>query len=433
MIHWLSCLGLGWLGLSCLGLGWLGLDLGDQRVPPPTRAVSTTSVDFSARLAVVIEAVETRFYRDPTAEPNYLQAKEQAMAAARTCQSRAEFGEIANRLLASLEASHTYYLTPDDWEYFHLAAVFESLPIIQELFQGQPIQYPSIGVIGQRHPLPGPSATTHWVVADVLPGGPAHQAGLQIGDVLLKTADQAYSPVASLRGREGQATEFTVLRGAHPITLTLVPRQVHPKAELLTALQASIQVVETVDRRIGYIHFYSYAGREYHEVLEQAIATGPLAEAEALVIDLRYGLGGADPSYLSLFNRQIPELQSIDRMGETTKFQPQWRKPVVFLLNETSRSGKEVLAFAAKKHRLATLVGMRTAGAVLAGSPIVIEGEDLLYLAVRDVLVDGVRLEGDGVQPDIVVPQDLLRSGGQDTQRDAALWQAARLLDSPDR
>jgi carboxyl-terminal processing protease len=355
-----------------------------------------------------------------------------AQQAVGTCQSSAQFRQIANDLLASLKASHTYYMTADDWEYYHLAAVFESLPIIQELFSGQPIRYPSIGVIVQADTTGGDEGAAEWIVADVLPGSAAEAGGLQLGDILLKTADQPYTPVASLRGREGQATELTVRRGGDRLRLTITPQRVHPQAELLAALQASIKVVEIEGRQVGYVHFYSYAGRQYHEVLEEAIATGPLREAEALVIDLRYGLGGADPSYLNLFNRQIPELRSVDRAGDTHLFHPVWRKPTVFLVNETSRSGKEVLAFAAKKHRLATLVGTRTAGAVLAGSPVVIDGVDLLYLAVRDVSVDGVRLEGIGVQPDVEVHQDRSAHAGRDLQREAALRQAAGLLnDAP--
>ena len=57
---------------------------------------------------------------------------------------------------------------------------------------------------------------------------------------------------------------------------------------------------------------------------------------------------------------------------------------------------------------------------MLAGRPFVLSDGSLLYLAVADVLVDGERLEGVGVAPDIEVARDLPFSNGKDPQKDAA-------------
>jgi carboxyl-terminal processing protease len=51
----------------------------------------------------------------------------------------------------------------------------------------------------------------------------------------------------------------------------------------------------------------------------------------------------------------------------------------------------------------------------------------LLMIAVADVQVDGERLEGIGVEPDLAVPRDLPYSAGRDPQLEAALTEAARL------
>ncbi len=396
-------------------------------IPNPTLAeershrMMDTQRDYVARLNQVIAAVEERFYRDPLKLPNYIAAKQAALADVQACNDPLQFRDLVNRYLQSLNASHTYYTTPHDWEYFHLAAVFEQLPDIQALFQNQPPAYPAIGVIVQRH-------QGQWIVADVLPGGPAAQAGVSIGDRLLTVNDQPYSPVSVWWPLVDQAATLVVQRGGELVALEITPRKMHPGAELLAALKNSVTVVDRQGVKVAYAHFYSYAGRQYQEVLEKAIQAGELNEAEALVIDLRYGLGGADPGYLSLFNRQIPRLDSIDREGQASSFATVWRKPVVMLINETSRSGKEVLAFGAKRHGLATLVGTRTAGAVLGGTPIVIGGEDLLYLAVRDVLVDGQRLEHRGVEPHVEVPLNLESCNGIDHQREAALDEALKLI-----
>jgi C-terminal processing protease CtpA/Prc len=70
-------------------------------------------------------------------------------------------------------------------------------------------------------------------------------------------------------------------------------------------------------------------------------------------------------------------------------------------------------AYGAKKYRLAQLVGERTAGASLFGGPVCLSDGSLLLLAQSDARIDGERLEGIGIAPDIEVPFDFA------TQREA--------------
>jgi carboxyl-terminal processing protease len=102
-------------------------------------------------------------------------------------------------------------------------------------------------------------------------------------------------------------------------------------------------------------------------------------------------------------------------------FDQQIRKPAVLLVNGGTRSGKETIAYGAKKHGLARLVGERTAGAYTFGRPFCLSDGSLLLLAVSDARVDGERLEGRGVAPDIEVPFDFRYAAGKDTQLARAL------------
>ena len=90
------------------------------------------------------------------------------------------------------------------------------------------------------------------------------------------------------------------------------------------------------------------------------------------------------------------------------------------LINEGTRSGKEVLAYGFKQYRLGELIGHRTEGAVLAATAFLIGDDGLLLLAVEDVLVDGQRLEGVGVTPTIEVPFDLALRGRRATHSSTA-------------
>jgi carboxyl-terminal processing protease len=71
------------------------------------------------------------------------------------------------------------------------------------------------------------------------------------------------------------------------------------------------------------------------------------------------------------------------------------------------------------------VVGSRTAGALLAGRGFLLSDGSLLVLAVSDVRVEGVRLEGRGVAPDIEVPFRLPYAAGRDPQLEAALAELA--------
>ena len=105
-----------------------------------------------------------------------------------------------------------------------------------------------------------------------------------------------------------------------------------------------------------------------------------------------------------------------------------WHRPVVAIIDEGTRSALEVFAYALKLNGI-PLVGTRTAGAVLAGRAFLLPDDSLLELAVSDAVIgDNVRLEGQGVEPDIAVPFTLPYANGKDAQLDAAVEEMRRIL-----
>ncbi len=330
--------------------------------------------------------------------------------------SRSAFNALINEMLGELNASHTYYLTPDDYEYYQLGALFSKIPEIGALFDGGVVTYPTVGMITQ-------SIGGRVHVVAVLEGGIAEKAGLLKGDEIVSADGKRFEPVASLRAPAGGGVSFEIRRreGDEPFSVVMHPDVVNPKEEMLGAERASIRLLDRGPVKIGYIHLYSYAGEEYHRALLDGIMWGGLKEADALIVDLRYGLGGAWPYYLNLFNPDIPVLRAIQRNGEETVMDSQWRKPAVYLVNGFSRSGKELLAFGAERYSLATVIGERTAGHVLGGRLFPLSNGDMLFLAVQQYRIDGVDLEGVGVMPDIEVPFDVRYCAGNDTQLERAV------------
>jgi C-terminal processing protease CtpA/Prc len=134
--------------------------------------------------------------------------------------------------------------------------------------------------------------------------------------------------------------------------------------------------------------------------LKDALAKFESQKVDALVLDLRGGYGGTSLDYL----------------------QPIWRSahlmsvPRYFLIDESVRSGKEMLAAIAARDHLAELVGSRSAGAFLGAVPVRIEGGRYLVIvaAFDGKLADLPRVEGRGVAPTIEVKPCRIHCRGSD-------------------
>ena len=371
---------------------------------------------YSELFEEIVQIVEEHFYNPEQITQKFPAIKDSYSKQLTHISTQEEFSTFVNAMLHKLNASHTYYLTPEDYEYYQLGALFSKIPAIGELFQGQDVLYPTVGILTQM-------LEDRVYIVSVLSGSVAEKAGLLKGDEILSVDGKPYTTIASLRSSIGRDVTFEIRRQeqGEPFTIVMQPVLVNPKQELLDAQKSSVRIVEREGARIGYIHMYSYAGEEYHQELLNAIVWGPLKEADALIFDLRYGLGGAWPYYLNIFNRDIPILEMYERDGTQMVVDSQWRKPAVYLVNAFSRSGKELLVFGARKYHLATVIGERTAGHTLGGRLFPLSNGDALFLAVQSCRIDGVNLEGVGVSPDIEVPFDVRYCAGHDVQLDKAL------------
>jgi len=382
------------------GILWLLALVSD---PPPT--------DYPALGGEVVRGVEEMFYDKERA---HAWAKLHANYAA-DVHTQQEFARLTNQVLANLKASHTGYYTPADVQYYGLYAIFGGG------LKGPTPKYDSIGA--DFVALSGGT-----FVRTVFAGSPAEKAGLVRGDRILSADGKPFDPISSFQRRSGKETVLQVERQAQrpPLEKRVTPRHVNAKEEWLEAQRLGTRLIESGGKKIGYVPIFSGAGAEPQDILEESLQTS-LGSADALVIDFRNGWGGCSPSFVNLFNRAVPTLGYITKGGGGSKDSGPWKKPVVVLINRGSRSGKEVVAFGLKKHQRATLVGERSAGAVLGGSVRLLSDRSLLFVAVVDIRVDGEVLEGKGVEPDIPVVDVLPYAGGNDAQLERALRVAAEL------
>lgn len=324
-----------------------------------------------------------------------------------------QFESSVTAALAELGASHTAYFPPDSLENAELRSLFG------KFVKGPDVKIATIGV---DVAMTAEGAFVRHVFAD----GAASRGGLLRGDRIAAADGKPFHPVNSFRGKHGKRVRLQVerRRGEALRELIVVPALMRPSEAWLAAQERGSRVVESGERRIGYHYMYSCAGPRPLAVLERVLRE-KLADADALVLDLRDGWGGCPPELVNLFARVAPTLSFTDAAGKQRRWATGWTKPVVLLVNENSRSGKELVAFAFQKHKLGPIVGRRTGGAFLSGRPLPLKNGGLLYLAVEDVEVDGVRLEGKGVPPDVEVEDVLAFAEGRDPQLERALEVAA--------
>lgn len=327
-----------------------------------------------------------------------------------------------NELLLLLGVSHTRRFTPQQIDYYHLLETYAPASLgsrLRSLFPDGVVRYPGIGVAvavsGRR-----------FFVSATVPGGPAECGGLLAGDELASVDDSPYEPVASFRGREDRSVSVGFRREAQGplLHVEITPAPLLVRALLTKASRDSARVIPQRSKSVAYYKPWSLAGHRHWRLLVNALS-GQLRSCDALVLDLRGGIGGASPDYAEFFVGRSPELTLLGPRQTKRTVNPHWRKPVVLLVDGTTRSGNEVFAFSLQRAGI-RIVGTRTPGEVTIARHFVLSDESLLLVATCAVAVDGAILEGNGVQPDVVIPHEIAYSGGKDPQLDAALKLATR-------
>ena len=371
-----------------------------------------------------VERVASDFY-DPAALPAFDEAVGLAVASLPDL-AEAEAPVLDDAIayvLSSLGASHTARYTPDSIDYYELLDIFRYAvrDEVRRLYPEGQVIYAGIGIA--TRPIGGKAFVT-----DVYDGGPAARAGPPPGAGVVAVAGAPVPAAGAFADTAGQTVSVSIRRaeGTLPFAVEVAVEWLKPSETLVDAIRASARIIEQDGFRLGYLHLWSYTARDTRDVIEEALA-GPLAEADGLILDLRSRWGGAPPDAADSFIGGGPDMTMRFRDGTVDLVHARWRKSVVAIVDEGTRSGMEILAHALKTGGV-PLVGANTAGAVVAGRAFMLPDDSLLLLAVADVTVDGERLEGVGVAPDIAVPFDVRYAAGADPQLDAAAAELVRGL-----
>ena len=327
--------------------------------------------------------------------------------------SHKEFSDVMGRLLAELRTSHTAYFSTTNPKRYQLLGVFEHLAPDDRL---DLLEYDGIGMDTETR-------GDRIFIRSVYDGFSAAKCGLKFGDQIVSVDGKSFDPLVSFQGLAGKPVRMEIRRSPNGPSevLDVMVQKLNGRTMFETALDASVRVIESHGQRVGYVHMWSYAGSKYQDQLRDHILYGGLKDCDSLVLDLRDGWGGADLGYLNLFRDAIAQTRSQGRTGAAANYSGVWGKPVALLINERSTSGKELFVYGFKKLKLGPIIGRPTAGAVVGGRPTLLSNGDVLYLAVSDVWVDDIHLEGTGVEPTVEVERLLPFAAGADAQLDRAV------------
>ncbi len=278
-----------------------------------------------------------------------------------------------------------------------------------------------------------------FVIANILPDGPAARAGLLSLDRIIAIDGKAPSTLEETQ---------TLLRGTNGVVRVRISRNgtvgeasINRNAYRTNDSWVDIRRFTKNGKRVTYMRLRAFT------INDSSIVDTMLAELEnnhpdGIVIDLRENSGGSGAivgALLSVFlnhgkrvfRATCPsrnELIVIETNDAARYGFPQAKIPASVLIGSGTRCAAEIFAYAMQKYGRAQLIGTPTNGFVEGRDDIRFLSGPLMCVAITKIeMMDGVILEGRGVRPDRLVPMrayDALR--GRDTQFETALDELAR-------
>ncbi|MBN2450621.1 MAG: PD40 domain-containing protein [Lentisphaeria bacterium] len=293
------------------------------------------------------------------------------------------------------------------------------------------------GHLGLRFAEPGPEDSDGLRVSHVLRNGPAARLRSRIlpGEILLAVDDVPVRPGMDLcevlNGRPDRTVRLRVRdQEGREREVALRPIS-HADARKLRWEEwiegNRRRVEERSGGRLTYLHIDRMRHEDFARFEQDVFALG--YGRDGLVIDVRHNEGGMIADRLLTILCRPEHAVTIPRGG--TEGYPRdylvytsWSKPIVVLCNQKSESNAEIFCHAVKALGRGKLVGVPTAGQVIATGTTPILDLGTLRVPERTwfTLPDGRDMELNGAVPDVLVwPQPGEIPAGIDRQLDTAV------------
>ncbi|TPV96604.1 MAG: S41 family peptidase [Myxococcales bacterium FL481] len=278
-------------------------------------------------------------------------------------------------------------------------------------------KFGGVGLVVKMVREPEHTPPVYLEVSDVITGGPASAAGVDVGDRIVTIEGKPVAhfarlddAIAVMRGAVGTRVEFQTQREGQPArTIEVIRGEVDPPAVEMRHLGEGIGLVQLAAFQQG-------CAREVDEAID-ALAQDSGHSLAALVLDMRDnggGLLGEAVAVADMFLDRGVIVRTRSRGEELVEEISARRRgtrrdlPLVVLINKGSASATEIVAGALQDHRRALLVGERSYGKGSVQSPFTLHDGSMLklttalYYTPRDRLIQAA-----GVIPDVLVGDQL--------------------------
>ena len=245
-------------------------------------------------------------------------------------------------------------------------------------------------------------------VEEVVSGGPAEEAGIRMGDLLLAVEGEDVLPLGIdgtrnlVRGEEGTHVNMHFSRNGSEYDVSVERR----------SIETPVVTGELLDENIGYIKIDNFDERSAAETIafvKDLIGQG----AEALLFDVRFNPGGYADELVKVLDYLLPEgdlFRSVDYAGREevdTSDASCIELPMAVLVNEDSYSAAEFFAAALQEYEWATIVGSQTYGKGNFQTAFYLSDGSMVNLSIGKYYTpNGKSLTETGVTPDVVVDLD---------------------------
>ena len=244
-----------------------------------------------------------------------------------------------------------------------------------------------------------------FLIVDLVSGGPAEEAGLQIKDLLIRVGDTdvrnlTASEVRTLvKGEENTYVSLTILRQGTNETISVERRKV----------KTPVATFEMLEDQIGLVTIENFDERCAEESIA-AIETLLENGAEKLIFDVRHNPGGFADELVKLLDYLLPEgdlFRTVRYDGKEhvdTSDADCLEMPMAVLVNSASYSAAEFFAAALREYEAAVVVGEQTVGkGYFQITYQLSDGSAVALSSGKYFTPKGISLAETGVTPDVVV------------------------------
>ncbi|HWB73790.1 MAG TPA: S41 family peptidase [Nannocystaceae bacterium] len=260
-----------------------------------------------------------------------------------------------------------------------------------------------------------PDGTRFLDVRDVIPDGPADDAGIVVGNRITKIDGKSIAQfpdlqraITTIRGEPGSSIKVTVddrTRGTIR-TVTLVREVIDPPAV----------EVRKLGEGLGYLRLRDFpddAAREMGTAITELRRSAGKQGLRGLVLDLRDNGGGLLDEAIGIVDLFVSDGVIVRTRGRRGAILDEARArragteadvPLVVLVNKASASASEIVAGALQDHGRALIIGERTYGKGSVQAPFELDDGSLLKLTTALYYTPDDRLiQASGITPDVHV------------------------------